>query len=121
MSDIARDHAELVFRLAKGGGEILSDMTPEDAHLLHMAVGICTEAGELLDAVKKATIYRKPIDIENIREEIGDLLFYLQGLESGLFLDRDTTLKANIEKLGKRYGNGSYSDEQAIARADKAA
>lgn len=68
-------YRDFVRSLAKPGNEIVSEITPIDAHRLHMAIGISGEAGELLDAIKKATIYRKPLDIANVREECGDLLF----------------------------------------------
>ena len=44
---------------------------------MHGAVGLCTEVGELLDAVKKNLIYGKPLDMHNVREEVGDALWYL--------------------------------------------
>ena len=114
------EHAELVKALAKPGADIADNMTAEEAHLIHMVLGISGEAGELLDAVKKAVIYKKPIDIANVVEELGDLEFYLEGLRQGLSLQRETTLLANVEKLSKRYASGNYSDKAAQQRADKA-
>lgn len=110
---------EMVQALAKSGEQIAAEMTGHDAHLLHMVVGISGEAGELLDAVKKSVIYRKPLDMENVIEELGDLEFYLQDLRRALNITREQTLQANIEKLGKRYAAG-YSDAAAQNRADKA-
>lgn len=113
-------HSEMVTALAKPGKVIADELTGNDAHLLHMAVGISGESGELLDAVKKASIYRKPIDRENVIEELGDLEFYMEGLRQGLDITREETLDANITKLGKRYEGHQYSDSAAQARADKA-
>lgn len=113
-------HPELVTALAKPGADIVASLTAGDAHALHMAVGISGEAGELLDAVKKATIYRKPIDRENVIEEMGDLEFYMEGLRQGLDITREEVLAHNIAKLSKRYSSGSYSDKHAQERADKA-
>jgi NTP pyrophosphatase (non-canonical NTP hydrolase) len=84
-----------------------------------MVLGISGEAGELLDAVKKATIYRKPLDRVNVVEELGDLEFYMRGLRESLGITREETLGLNISKLRKRY-TAKYSDEAAIHRADKA-
>ena len=109
----------MVKQLAKSGNIIASELTGHDAHILHMAVGVSSESGELLDAIKKATIYRKPINHENIVEELGDIEFYLEGLRQSLSISRDTTIEANIAKLGKRYKDHSYSDKQAQDRADK--
>jgi len=43
---------------------------------LHSQFGIITEAGELADAFKQAHYKNLPLDIENIIEELGDILFY---------------------------------------------
>jgi NTP pyrophosphatase (non-canonical NTP hydrolase) len=112
-------HKELVAALAKPGSEIVNELDADKAHILHMAVGISGEAGELLDAVKKATIYNKPLDRENVIEELGDLEFYMEGLRAKLGITREETLVANINKLSKRYSSGSYSNQQAQERADK--
>lgn len=114
-----KEHAEMVRVLAKSGEQIAKELTPADAHLLHMAVGVSGEAGELLDAVKKGAIYRKPYDRVNLIEELGDLEFYLEGLRQGLGVTREETLAANIAKLGKRYAGFTYSDRAAQQRADK--
>lgn len=114
------EHKDLVAALAKDGDTIARELTGHDAHLVHMAIGISGEAGELLDAIKKATIYRKPLDMANVIEELGDLEFYMEGLRQRLDVTREQTLHANILKLSKRYAGLSYSDTAAQARADKA-
>lgn len=112
-------HQQMVDRLNKPGQAIIDDLTPAKAHLLHMAVGIAGEAGELLDAVKKNAIYKKELDIDNVIEELGDLEYFMQGLRAALHLTRGETLANNIAKLEKRYPSG-YSNAAAQARADKA-
>lgn len=113
-------HPELVAMLVKEPGALLADLTPESAHVLHMAVGISGEAGELLDAAKKHAIYNKPIDRENVIEELGDLEFYMEGLRQALGIGREETLEANLGKLSLRYTKLSFTNEDAQARADKA-
>jgi len=114
------DHADMVRTLAKSGEVISSEMTPASAHLVHMVMGISGEAGELLDAIKKGAIYQKPLDHDNIVEELGDIEFYMEGLRQGLGISRQETLDANIAKLGERYKGFTYSDTAAQQRADKA-
>ena len=118
--DLGSEYAKMVQALAKPGEVIARELSPLDAHLLHMAVGVSGEAGELLDAVKKATIYRKPLDLPNVVEELGDLEFYMEGLRAALGISREDCLRANTAKLGKRYAAKTYSDQQAADRADKA-
>lgn len=112
-------HDEMVAVLAKEGDVILTEMNGEQMHLMHMAVGVSGEAGELLDAVKKTAIYQKPIDRENVIEELGDIEFYMEGLRQGLNITREETIEANIAKLGKRYEGFKYSNQSAQDRADK--
>lgn len=115
------DYSHMVAKLAKSGFDICNEMTPYNAHLLHMAVGISGEAGELLDAIKKAVIYNKCLDRANVVEELGDLEFYMEGLRMGLGITREETLLANKVKLYKRYEGFLYTDDNAQARADKVA
>lgn len=110
----------MVAALAKPGADIVASLTPEKAHSLHMAVGISGEAGELIDAIKKAAIYNKPLDRENVVEELGDIEFYMEGLRQGLGITRDETITHNKKKLSVRYAGGKYSDKAAQERADKA-
>jgi NTP pyrophosphatase (non-canonical NTP hydrolase) len=112
-------HPQLVQALVKPGEAIVASLTPDDAHLLHMTIGVSGEAGELLDAVKKAVIYRKPLDRQNVIEELGDLEFYLEGIRAALGVTREECLEANIDKLSVRYKGLSYSDTAAQERADK--
>jgi len=117
--NIYMEHADMVNSLVKPGEEIIQTLTPKMMNALHMAVGVSGEAGELLDAVKKYVIYNKPVDFNNIVEELGDLEFYMQGLRAEFGITREETLRANVAKLGKRYHQGTYSDKQAQDRADK--
>lgn len=93
-------------------------------NILHMAVGISGEAGELLDVVKKSWVYNKPLDIDNVLEELGDLVFYIQGMINVIEdyedfpLNLDTVILLNMVKLYERYPNG-YTDADAIERKDK--
>jgi len=119
MSKIGNAHKELVRNLVKPGEAIVKELDPAKAELLHMAVGISGEAGELLDAIKKYTMYNKPMDMDNVIEELGDLEFYMEGLRQVLRLSRETTLSENIEKLGKGYSSGSFSNQEAQERKDK--
>ena len=118
-AEISSHHAELVECLVKPGSDVLRDLTPESANLLHLASALCGEAGELFDPIKKTAIYGKPIDFENIREELGDIEFYLEGIRSALGITRESTLQANIDKLSVRYAQKKYTNEDAINRKDK--
>jgi len=91
----------------------------EKVMALHAALGVCGEAGELGDAIKKEYIYGKPRDLVNIVEELGDLEFYLQAVRNHYGINREYVLQCNAEKLSQRYVGLKYTDAAAIARADK--
>lgn len=119
MIDLDKQFDEMTLALAKNGQDIINDLTPEKADLLHMAVGVSGEAGELLDAVKKAVIYNKEMDLANVIEELGDLEFYMSKIRQIIGITREEILKQNIDKLSIRYAKGKYSNDQAQERADK--
>lgn len=113
------EHPDLVKALIKPGGMILGSLTAEKCHLLHMASKLCSEAGELMDAIGKNVYYEQPLDINNCREELGDMEFYMQGIRQALNLSREDTLQSNIEKLSRRYEGLIYSNQAAKERKDK--
>lgn len=90
-----------------------------DQQFNHAALGVCGEAGELADAIKKHIHYRKPLDRTNVIEELGDLRFYIQSVMNLMDITEQEVLQANANKLSERYIGLTYSDAAAIARADK--
>ncbi len=92
--------------------------TPSQCELLHAAIGIAGEAGELLDAVRKHVFDGEPLDRENVIEELGDLEFYMMAAMMNVGVLRPHLQELNMTKLSKRY-EGGYSDQQAQERKDK--
>lgn len=88
-------HDQLVKALAKPGDRILADMTPEAAHLIHMAIGVAGEAFELFSAVMNNSTR------EHIVEELGDVEFYIEGVRNwgGFVLHHSTTPQQEGEHL----------------------
>ncbi len=98
---------------------LFKDMGDLKMNSMHAAAGISGEAGEVIDAVKKHWAYDKPMDLDHLKEELGDTLFYVQAMINLYGWTVDEVIDFNIKKLESRYPSGSYSNEQAIARADK--
>ena len=119
MNELLAQFENMTLALAKDGEDIVKNLTPEQANLWHMATGVSGEAGELLDAIKKHVIYQKPLDVENVKEELGDMLFYMSNLMQSVGLSFEEVLQHNVDKLSVRYSSGSYSNKQAQERADK--
>lgn len=90
-------------------------MPPETQRLLHGAMGVVTEAGELMDALKKQIFYGAEPDKVNLKEEIGDLLFYVGVLCDTLGVTFEEIFETNIAKLKARYGD-KFGETQALNR-----
>lgn len=75
----------------------------ENPRIEHAIIGISTEAGELLDALKKQKFYGKDLDKVNLKEEGGDILWYLALLFDALGTDFGTEMQRNIDKLKTRF------------------
>src|SRR6185312_15396742 len=95
--------------------------------LLHGAVGLAGESGEVLDHMKKLWVYDKPLTEEvlaKIEEEMGDVIHYyfmlMIHLSEVVGKDYDLSyfFRNNMLKLSKRYPNG-FTKQAALARADK--
>lgn len=69
----------------------------------HGVIGLVTEAGELMTAVKKAKIYAKALDRINVIEEVGDIMWYLALLADELGVSFEEIWDKNIRKLRVRY------------------
>jgi NTP pyrophosphatase (non-canonical NTP hydrolase) len=100
------------------------DHVPVD--VLHGAMGLSTEAGEMMDNVKRAVFYGKPLNLGNLQEEIGDVCWYIALICSTTGLDFNEILERNIDKLRIRYPerfasvdalNRKLVEEQAIFNA----
>lgn len=112
-------YAEMVRNLTKKGEDIVRTFSSKEAEMIHAAIGIAGEAGEVLDAIKKAVIYQRLLNRDNLIEELGDIEFYMEGMRQLLNVTRDEVLQANMDKLAIRYRSGGYTDAQAQERADK--
>ena len=117
---LEESHADMVTALKKSGAALGETLTDHKIDAWHGATGVCTEAGELLDAMKKYVVYNKPLDRENVIEELGDLEFYMEMVRQSFGIRRVETLAGNMTKLAQRYKNFVYTDQQAQDRADKA-
>lgn len=75
-------------------------------NLLHCAVGMADEAGEILDHIKKYVFHNKPFDKADIASEFGDFEWYKFNALRLLGITQSDTFKALIIKLDARYPNG---------------
>lgn len=85
------------------------------ARLIHYALGLATEAGEFQDAVKRYIAYGKELDSTNLKEEVGDILWYVARICSLYGWSMDEVTNLNIQKLKARFPE-KFTETHAIKR-----
>ena len=82
-----------------------ADLSKKDV-LINSVMGLCGESGEAIDIVKKWLAQGHELDKEHLAKELGDIAWYLAEAATALDLSLEEILRANIEKLKKRYPEG---------------
>lgn len=88
-----------------------------DFRVTILALGLCGEAGEVGELVKKDAGHGHPAEPSKIAKELGDVLWYLAVLAREYGYDLSLIAKMNNEKLATRYAGG-FSTEASVARVD---
>ncbi len=94
----------------------LSELEANGANVTQMmtaAFGLSAEAGEFTEVVKKIVFQGKPYNEENVfhmKRELGDICWYLAQAFMALDTNFDEILDMNIEKLSKRYPEGTFNE-----------
>lgn len=111
----------------------LGRMTVASTQVLHAAMGITKEGGELLSLVEKWLFYAKdfgPLGVtgvpaelsKKIVDELGDVMWYAAELCNAAGLDLGDVMKSNVAKLRSRYPNAGWEAHRAEdANRDRAA
>ena len=85
--------------------------------LLNGVMGLCGEAGEALEILKKVRYQGHKMDWRHVERELGDAAWYLAMCASACGRPLESILEMNIEKLRRRYPNG-FSAEKSEHRAE---
>jgi NTP pyrophosphatase (non-canonical NTP hydrolase) len=102
-------YQEEAIRTASGLGDRLSVF----------ALGLCGEAGEVAELIKKNRGHGHDLDKAKITKELGDVLWYVATLADALGISLDVIAQTNVNKLRARYPNG-FSVEASKTKADEA-
>lgn len=73
---------------------------------LMTALGLCGEAGEFAEIVKKAEFHSHALSRDMAKKELGDVAWYLAAACHALGFSLSEVMAANIEKLKARYPDG---------------
>ena len=102
----SKDHEAFVYRVQ----ELEGQRFPSE-RLLTASVGMCAEAGEFTEVVKKIVFQGKPVTEENLfhlKRELGDIMWYVAQACMGLDTTIDEVIEMNVDKLKSRYPGGEF-------------
>lgn len=100
--------------------QVLSNLDHPDDHpyddLFHGIIGVITEVGELAEILMALLDMETVPDQTNVREEIGDALWYLSRLVKYAETTFPAEMRRNIAKLHQRHGTGGFNKDADITR-----
>ena len=102
----SKEQEAFIYRIQELGG-----VGFPSERLLTASVGMCAEAGEFTEIVKKIVFQGKPVNEENLfhlKRELGDIMWYVMQACMGLDVSLDEVIQMNIDKLKSRYPGGEF-------------
>lgn len=79
-------------------------------------LGLFGEGGECADILKKYLFQGHEFDKEHMAKELGDVMWYVAEVASGLNMTLEEIAQRNIDKLRARYPDG-FDPERSMHRA----
>ena len=84
---------------------------PRPVDLAVMTLGLCGEAGEVSEPIKKLIRGTHPdLDLDALALELGDVLHYLTAIANHFKIDLEEIIEMNVDKLTHR--DHRYSDHK---------
>ncbi len=76
------------------------------------ALGLCGEAGEVSELIKKHLLHGKPLSRDDLVLELGDVLWYFMHALNTFDIPLDVVMEKNVKKLCDRHSRqyGSPGD-----------
>lgn len=87
-------------------------------NVIYAAMGMCGEAGEASELVKKYAYHGHAIDTEHLARELGDVLWYVSYMAHLFGYPLGKIMAMNQEKLAKRYPDGKFDAERSRNREE---
>ena len=85
---------------------------------IYGVIGLCGEAGEASELVKKFVYHGHTLDYKHLAIELGDVLWYIAYTAYGLGYSLSNIMAINQEKLAKRYPDGKFDEERSRNREE---
>ena len=87
-------------------------------NVIYAALGMCGEAGEASELIKKYAYHGHTIDTEHLARELGDVLWYVSYIAHLFGYPLGKIMAMNQEKLAKRYPDGKFDAERSKNRKE---
>ena len=87
-------------------------------NVIYAAMGMCGEAGEVSELIKKYAYHGHTIDTEHLARELGDVLWYVSYMAHLFGYPLGKIMAMNQEKLAKRYPDGKFDAERSRNRKE---
>jgi NTP pyrophosphatase (non-canonical NTP hydrolase) len=82
---------------------------PPSASLVYPAMGLTSEAGEVAGKIKKYVRDGGKLPVDDVKKELGDVLWYVAVLAAELNISLSDVAEANVNKLMDRSARGVLS------------
>ncbi len=89
----------------------LNQNVEDSMRFANLGMGLAGESGEVCDYLKKVVFHGHSLDADKLKDELGDVLWYLANLADTTGLSLSEVAEHNIEKLRQRYPDGFAADK----------
>lgn len=85
--------------------------------LANFSMGLAGETGEVIDHFKKHLYHGHELNLEEVKKELGDVLWYVSSIATILNVDMSEIALKNIKKLENRYPEG-FCEKASVERKE---
>lgn len=96
-----QDVEELLKKVSELDAEF--KLTTSEINLVHAMLGIVSEVGEIMEELIKSKVENRELNLKNLKEEVGDIEWYVAIMIRHLKLTHEDIFASNIAKLSVRY------------------
>lgn len=117
--DVAKELEDFKKLLKNTEAEVTINLSDATVEFVHGFLGLKSEVGEVAQAYYKGLFNGVPMDIGELKGELGDALFFITQMARSHGLTLEEVMEANIAKRLKRFPKG-FSETDAVNRDIKA-
>lgn len=94
----------------------LPDHTSKKDEVLHWAIGLSEECGEVMSVLKHHYYGGEDLNKIDLAKEVGDVLWYLSMLCTACDIDINIAAELNVAKLEHRFPSDDFDNERSAER-----